>query len=63
MKGQLHGSGTAGPLVASYKLCEIIHGGDEAFPLACLIGGCGLSRGLNWGFGVGWRVHQRQAWV
>lgn len=51
-----------GPL-ASHKLCEIIHRGDEAFPLACLVGGCRLSRGLSWGFGVGWRVYQRQAWV
>lgn len=49
--------------MASYKLCEVIHGGDEAFPLACLVVGCRLSRGLSWRFGVGWRVHQRQAWV
>lgn len=50
-------------LVASHKLCEVIHGGNEAFPLACLVGRCSLSRGLSWDFGVGWRVHQRQAWV
>lgn len=50
-------------LVASHKLSEVIHGGNEAFPLACLVGGCSLSRGLSWDFGVGWRVHQRQAWV
>jgi hypothetical protein len=49
-------------LLASHKLCEVIHGGNEALPLACFIGGCSL-RGLSWGFGVGWRVHQRQAWV
>lgn len=50
-------------LVASHKLCEVIHRGNEAFPLACLVGGYSFSRGLSWDFSVGWRVHQRQAWV
>lgn len=50
-------------LLASHKLSEVIHRGDETFPLSCLIGGCRLSRGLGWSFGVGWRVHQGQAWA
>lgn len=63
-KGQVHGHGTpVVALVASHKLCEVIHRGNEAFPLACLVGGCSLRRGLSWDFGMGWRVHQRQAWV
>ena len=58
------GPGTS-PRAASHKLSEVIHGGDEALPLACLVGGRGLSWGLRGGLGVAGRVslHQGQAGV
>lgn len=45
---------------ASHKLCEVVHGGDEALPLASLVGGQRLSWRLRGGFGVGRVVHLHQ---
>lgn len=55
-----HPQGTLGMSTVSHKLCEVVHGGDETLPLACLIGGHGLGWGLHWGFGVAWGVHLHQ---
>ena len=57
-----HGS-KCPPCTASHKLREVIHRGDKALPLACLVGGRGLSRGLCRSLGMTRRVrlHQGQA--
>lgn len=51
------------PRTASHKLREVVHRGDQALPLACLIGGRGLGRGLCRSLGMTRRVrlHQGQA--
>ena len=57
-----HGS-KCPPCTASHKLREVIHRGDKALPLARLVGGRGLSRGLCRSLGMTRRVrlHQGQA--
>ena len=60
--GKPHGS-ECPPHTASHKLREVVHRGDQALPLARLIGWCGLSWGLCRSLGMTRRVrlHQGQA--
>lgn len=60
--GKPHGSACP-PCTASHKLREVIHRRDQALPLARLVGGRGLDRGLCWSLGMTRRVrlHQGQA--
>lgn len=51
------------PIPASHKLGEVVHRGDEALPLAGLVGVRGLGWGLRRGFGMARGVHQGQAGV